>query len=158
MSGTPPGDGLAPRERAAFGRDARQAGAPVVPAPPQGALCRRVRAVAEHLEAAGDTQSAGELRSALDAWADESRGWTVELARQLGVHHDINNALVGVRGNVQLLLLGPAGQAPATRDRLEVVLRESDRIRDAATRLNALKVALTALSREDESTGTKRAG
>ncbi len=130
---------------------------PPVPAPPQTALCQRVRAVAEQLQAAGEARLASELREALETWMREQRGWTVDLARQLGVHHDINNALVGVRGNVQLLLLGPAGQASGTRDRLEVVLRESDRIRDAATRLNALKIALTALTREDESTGTNRA-
>ena len=79
------------------------------------------------------------------------------MARQLGVHHDINNALVGVRGNAQLLLMGPAGQTPGARDRLEVVLRESDRIREAAHRLNALKSALAAVVRESQSTSASRA-
>ena len=81
-------------------------------------------------------------------WWQEERDWTGAVARQLTVHHDINNALVGVRGNAQLILMGPAATAPGVRDRLEVVLRESDRIREAAQRLNALKVALTALAGE----------
>jgi nitrogen-specific signal transduction histidine kinase len=113
--------------------------------------------VARRLEAGGDGLNAGELRAALEAWVCEHRSWMAELARQLGLHHDINNALVGVRGNVQLLLMGPAAQAPGARDRLEIVLRESDRIREAATRLNALKVALTALARESEPANARRA-
>jgi len=73
------------------------------------------------------------------------------------VYHDINNALVGVRGNAQLLLMGPAGAVPGARDRLEVVLRESDRIREAAHRLNALKSVLAALARESEPGPASRA-
>ena len=38
-----------------------------------------------------------------------SRRGTAGWRRLLGVHHEINNALVGVRGNAQLLLMGPAG-------------------------------------------------
>jgi nitrogen-specific signal transduction histidine kinase len=97
------------------------------------------------------------LCSALEGWWQEQLGWTGELARQLGVHHDINNALVGVRGNAQLLLMGPAGEVPGARDRLEVVLRESDRIREAAHRLNALKSVLAALARESDSGPASRA-
>ena len=61
---------------------------------------------------------------------------------QLGVHHEINNALVGVRGNTQLLMLSEAAGTPAVRERLEVVIRESGRIRDAAVQLQELKAAL----------------
>jgi nitrogen-specific signal transduction histidine kinase len=60
----------------------------------------------------------------------------------LGVHHEINNALVGVRGNAQLLLMDPNVQSPVVREKLEVLLRESGRIRDAAARLRELKAAL----------------
>ena len=151
------------------GRERRGAGRPadtapplkpgVVPVPPlpEAALRARVLAVAQRLEAAGDVDAAGELHEALETWSREQRSWTGELARQLGVHHDINNALVGVRGNVQLLVLGPAAQVPGARDRLEVVLRESDRIRQAAVRLSALKTALTALVHESESASAGRA-
>ena len=128
-----------------------------VPAPPHAALRTRVLGVARRLEGAGHLQDAHELREALETWGREQHGWAGDLARQLSVHHDINNALVGVRGNVQLLLMGPAAQAPATRERLEVVLRESERIRAAAMRLNALKAALTAVVHEAESTLADRA-
>lgn len=130
--------------------------APVTPAP-HAALRARVLDVAERLEAAGDAESARELRQALDAWAEAQRGWTADVARQLGVHHDINNALVGVRGNVQLLLMGPVAQTPGTRERLEVVLRESDRIKEAAIRLNALKSTLTAMTHDGEAAAASRA-
>jgi nitrogen-specific signal transduction histidine kinase len=58
------------------------------------------------------------------------------------VHHEINNALVGVRGNAQLMLINMAGQSPAVRERLEVVLRESGRIQEATVRLRELRQVL----------------
>jgi hypothetical protein len=124
---------------------------------PHAALRATLLDVALRLEAAGQVGAAGELRAALETWWQEQLGWTGGLARQLGVYHDINNALVGVRGNAQLLLMGPAGAVPGARDRLEVVLRESDRIREAANRLNVLKSALAALVRESESGPASRA-
>ena len=128
-----------------------------LPGAPHAALRARVLDVARRLEAAGQAEAAGELCAALESWWQEQLGWTGGLARQLGVYHDINNALVGVRGNAQLLLMGPAGEVPGARDRLEVVLRESDRIREAAHRLNALKSVLAALVRESESGPASRA-
>ena len=128
-----------------------------LPGAPHAALRKAVLDVTRRLEAAGQDEEARELRASLDTWWREQLGWTDELARQLGVHHDINNALVGVRGNAQLLLLGPAGQVPGARDRLEVMLRESDRIREAAHRLNALKSALTAVVRESQSAAVSHA-
>jgi nitrogen-specific signal transduction histidine kinase len=122
-----------------------------LPDAPHAALRATVLDVARRLEAAGQIEAAGELCAALESWWQEQSDWTDGLVRQLGVYHDINNALVGVRGNAQLLLMGPAGAVPGARDRLEVVLRESDRIREAAQRLNALKSGLAALVRESES-------
>jgi hypothetical protein len=122
-----------------------------MPGAPHAALRAAVLDVARRLEAAGQVEASGELCAALESWWQEQLGWTGGLARQLGVYHDINNALVGVRGNTQLLLMGPAGAVPGAKDRLEVVLRESDRIREAAHRLNVLKSALGALVRESES-------
>jgi nitrogen-specific signal transduction histidine kinase len=119
-----------------------------LPAPPHAALRDAVRTAVAELEAAGQPGLARRLDDAVATWWQEERDWTGAVARQLTVHHDINNALVGVRGNAQLILMGPAATAPGVRDRLEVVLRESDRIREAAQRLNALKVALTALAGE----------
>jgi nitrogen-specific signal transduction histidine kinase len=121
-----------------------------LPGAPHAALRATVLEVARRLEASGDDAISRELCAALEAWWREQLGWTGELARQLGVHHDINNALVGVRGNAQLLLMGPVGKVPGAKDRLEVVLRESDRIREAAHRLNALKSVLSVMAREDD--------
>jgi hypothetical protein len=125
--------------------------APAAPRPaPHAALRARLLELAARLDGSGATEAADELRRCVGSWWSEQLGWTTDVARQLGVHHDINNALVGVRGNVQLLLMGPAAQVPGARERLEVVLRESDRIREAAVRLNAVKSALTALARDGE--------
>jgi len=128
-----------------------------LPGAPHAALRATVLDVARRLEVAGQVEISGELCAALESWWQEQLGWTDGLVRQLGVYHDINNALVGVRGNAQLLLMGPAGEVPGVRDRLEVVLRESDRIREAAHRLNALKSALAALARESEPGPVSRA-
>lgn len=128
-----------------------------LPAPPHAALRDAVRAAVVELEAAGQSGPAERLRRAVAEWSREERDWTGAVARQLGVHHDINNALVGVRGNAQLLLMGPAASAPGVRERLEVVLRESDRIRDAAQRLNALKTTLTALAADGATEAPSRA-
>ena len=128
-----------------------------LPASPHATLRACLLDVVRHLEADGQTEAADRLRLALETWWRDQRVWTDEVMRQLGVHHDINNALVGVRGNVQLLLMGPATQAPGVKDRLGVVLRESDRIREAALRINALKMALTTVAHEGESTPSSRA-
>ena len=128
-----------------------------MPGAPHAALRATVLDVARRLEAAGQVEAAGELCAALESWWQQQLGWTGGIARQLSVYHDINNALVGVRGNAQLLLMGPAGAVPGARDRLEVVLRESDRIREAAHRLNALKSVLAALACESGSGPASRA-
>ena len=129
----------------------------VLPVSPHAGLRADILAQAARLEAAGQAGAAQGLRDAIEGWWRAQQGWNGEVARQLGVHHDINNALVGVRGNAQLLLMGDAARVPGVKDRLEVVLRESDRIRDAAQRLNALKSALTSVVHEDESASPSRA-
>jgi signal transduction histidine kinase len=128
------------------------------PDAPHAALRATLLDVARRLEAAGHVEVSSELCAALEGWWQEQLGWTDGLARQLSVYHDINNALVGVRGNAQLLLMGPAGAVPGARDRLEVVLRESDRIREAAHQLSALKSVLAALAGDGASgPGTRAA-
>jgi len=112
-----------------------------LPPPPfQGLRAQLLRHV-ETLEGAGEAAAARDLRAILDAWWTDQQKWNGELAGLLSVHHDINNALVGVRGNAQLLMMGPVSQQPGVKERLEVVLRESGRIRDAAVRLAELKSA-----------------
>jgi nitrogen-specific signal transduction histidine kinase len=122
-----------------------------LPALPTAALRTAVGEAAARLDSAGEAALAAALREAFAAWHSAQLGWTEALARELAVHHDINNALVGVRGNTQLLMLGPVAQVPGARERLDVVLRESDRIRLAGQRIHELKLLLTAVAHECES-------
>jgi nitrogen-specific signal transduction histidine kinase len=72
-------------------------------------------------------------------WWTEQQAWNDAFSNRLRLYHEINNALVGVRGNAQLLLLGPLGSEPEVRQRLEVMIRESTRIKEAASRLRELR-------------------
>lgn len=110
-----------------------------VPAPPWEALRLRLLAQAEALGSAGDIRGSGRLRALVEEWWESQWRWNGEMVRRLRVGHDINNALVGVSGNIQLLLMGPAGQQAGIKERLEVVLREAGRIEAAARRLHELK-------------------
>ena len=93
-------------------------------------------------ERAGDTAAAVVLRQTVERWWNEQESWTAQAREVLGLHHEINNALVGVRGNTQLMLMNPAGHAPGVHEKLEVVLRESGRIQEATARLRGLKAVL----------------
>jgi signal transduction histidine kinase len=96
-------------------------------------------------ERAGDA-SALELAERLDAaatrLAEDSDSLKRRLLASLSVNHDINNALVGVVGNAQLLGLGPAAALPGVKERLEVIARESNRIKQATMKLSEMKQAL----------------
>jgi len=94
------------------------------------------------IERAGDPRAAAALRALVEAWWFEQEAWNARVRDVLGVHHEINNALVGVRGNTQLMLMDPSGPGPDARERLEVVLRESGRIQEATLRLRDLKGVL----------------
>jgi len=94
---------------------------------------------ASALEASGAHEAAAALRGLTQEWWTEQQAWNGRLAEVLGVHHEINNALVGIRGNAQLLLMNPAVQQQGIRERLEVVLRESGRIQEATSCLRELK-------------------
>ncbi|MFN8586456.1 MAG: histidine kinase dimerization/phospho-acceptor domain-containing protein [Candidatus Eisenbacteria bacterium] len=109
---------------------------------PWVALYAELAAHVEALRDRGEAAAAAELNAIVDRWWSEQQQWDARAAESLTVHHEINNALVGVRGNAQLLLMGPAGQQAGVRERLEVVLRESSRIQEAAGRLRALKSSL----------------
>jgi len=82
------------------------------------------------------------LEAAADRLAGESDSLKRRLLASLSVNHDINNALVGVVGNAQLLGLGPAAALPGVKERLEVIARESNRIKQATMKLSELKQAL----------------
>lgn len=110
--------------------------------PPWEALKHRLEAEADTLASTGDAVGAATIRAAVAGWWCEQQAWNARMLESLAVHHEINNALVGVRGNAQLLLMNPAAQQPGFRERLEVVLRESSRIQEAAGRIAELKTGL----------------
>lgn len=105
------------------------------------ALRRELEAQVASIQHRGDSATAAELQAVVERWWAAQQEWNTRTAEVLGVNHEINNALVGVRGNAQLLLMGPAGQQSGVRERLEVVLRESSRIQEAAARLRELKTS-----------------
>jgi nitrogen-specific signal transduction histidine kinase len=110
-----------------------------LPAPPWDRLRERLLEQASARETAGDVAAATALRQTVEQWWNEQETWNTQVRDVLGIHHEINNALVGVRGNTQLMLMNPAGHPPGVREKLEVVLRESGRIQEATARLRDLK-------------------
>ena len=113
-----------------------------LPPSPHDELKRQLLAIADEQQTGGDPARAQQLQVLVASWWDDLARWEARLGQLLGVHHEINNALVGVRGNAQLLLMDPTVQSPVVREKLEVLLRESGRIRDAAARLRELKAAI----------------
>ena len=109
------------------------------PAAPYEALRARLLDRAGELVRDGREPEARALRATVDTWWDEQVAWNERVGEVLRVHHDMNNALVGIRGHAQLLLLSPEGQHPQVRTRLEVVMRESNRIREAAAVIESLR-------------------
>ena len=116
---------------------------PDFPPPPWRALRERLANRALELATAGDAAGAAVLRALVESWWREQELWDAAARELLRANHEINNALVGVSGTAQLMLLSPLGQQPKIRERLQVVLRESERIERAAQRLQSLKVALS---------------
>ena len=116
--------------------------APLPPPPPGAQMRARLTALADGLAGAGQESFAQALCTAIEAWSAEEEGWRQAVVNVLRLHHDITNALVGVRGNTQLLLMSPMAEQAGVRERLEVVLRESARIKDAAHRISELKATL----------------
>jgi len=110
--------------------------------PPFVRLRERLAEQVAGLEREGDPRAAAALHALVEAWWFEQEAWNARVRDVLGVHHEINNALVGVRGNTQLMLMDPSGFGPGARERLEVVLRESGRIQEATLRLRDLKGVL----------------
>ena len=110
--------------------------------PPFLRLRERLEEQAATIESGGDPHTAAALRALVEAWWFEQESWNARVRDVLGVHHEINNALVGVRGNTQLMLMDASGHVSGARERLEVVLRESGRIQEATLRLRDLKGVL----------------
>ncbi len=102
-------------------------------------------ALAARLRARGDAESiacADELEAEARRLGAERDATLTRVFESLSVNHDVNNALVGIFGNAQLLGLGPAAQLPGVADRLAVITREANRIKQAALRISELKQGL----------------
>ena len=111
-------------------------------APPWEALRDRLLERAEGMNASGDVTGAAVLRALVESWWGEQQRWTDALRDALRANHEINNALVGVSGNAQLLLLSPTGQNPAVKERLQIILREAGRVERAARELQETRARL----------------
>lgn len=122
-----------------------------MPSPPGDELPRTMcdpeltELVAELRARASDAEAAhwaDRIEEAGTRLAGETDALKRRLLTTLSINHDINNALVGVVGNAQLLGLGPAAALPGVKERLEVIARESNRIKHATLRLSELKQSL----------------
>ena len=109
---------------------------------PRPTMDAELEAIVVQLRAEGSGALAERLEQAGLRLCEESDSLKRRLLSSLSVNHDINNALVGVVGNAQLLGLGPAAALPGVKDRLDVIARESNRIKQATLRLSELKQAL----------------
>ncbi|HKA24409.1 MAG TPA: histidine kinase dimerization/phospho-acceptor domain-containing protein [Candidatus Eisenbacteria bacterium] len=100
--------------------------------------------IVKWLEGRGEHEAAGRVR----ALADRLGEWEAQVTRQvvdtLAVHHDIRNALTGVLGNAQLVLMGPGAEVPGVRRRLESLVHEAERIKDITDRLHQARAGLLA--------------
>jgi nitrogen-specific signal transduction histidine kinase len=105
---------------------------------PAGGFRERLLVIANEMAAAGVPESADALRGEIETWWVEQQEWEQSLTTLLELHHEINNALVGVRGHAQIMLHGSAASEPKVRDRLEVIIRESGRIEKAAQQVRKI--------------------
>jgi len=113
-----------------------------VKAPAFAALHARMIAALDDMEVEGGEERAEPLRKAIEDWWSAQQQWNEYLSQLFGVHHEVNNALVGIRGNAQLIQRSAAAGHPGVRERLEVVIRESQRIQEAMGRIRDAKIAL----------------
>ena len=111
-------------------------------APAYDALHARMIGALADIEAEVGSEKAERLRKAIQEWWSAQQAWNEHLSQLFGVHHEINNALVGIRGNAQLMQRSAAAEHPGVRERLEVVIRESQRIQEAMGRIRDAKIAL----------------
>ena len=111
-------------------------------APAYATLHARMLTALASLEAETGGEHARELRDAIEEWWRAQQAWNDHLSWLFGLHHEINNALVGIRGNAQLIQRSASAHPPGVLERLEVVIRESQRIQEAVGPLRDAKIAL----------------
>jgi signal transduction histidine kinase len=116
----------------------------VNPAPTPSRPSDEAAELASWLDSNGQPEAAERVR----VLADHLIEWEAEVTRQaseaLAVHHDIRNALTGVLGNAQLVLMGPGAEVPGVRRRLESLVHEAERIKDITDRLHQARAGLLA--------------
>lgn len=100
--------------------------------------------LAAWLDSQGAVEAADRARQLVSAMTDWEQGLRTRAGEALGVHHDIRNALTGVLGNAQLLLMGPAADLPGVRRRLDSLVHEAERIKEMAERLQRARMELAA--------------
>ena len=114
------------------------------PTPSLGRPSDEAAELARWLEEGGQPEAAERVR----VLADHLIEWEAQVTRQateaLAVHHDIRNALTGVLGNAQLVLMGPGAEVPGVRRRLESLVHEAERIKDITDRLHQARAGLLA--------------
>ena len=117
---------------------------PALPTPPWSGFHAELVGLARDLAHAGDETGAARLSAVTERWWVAQCAWAEAVHDRMRMHHDINNALVGVSGSAQLLLLGPAGADRKAKERLEVIVREAGRITQAVRALGELRAQLRA--------------
>jgi signal transduction histidine kinase len=105
---------------------------------------RQAAELADWLEEQGNAEAAGRARELADRLVEWEADVTKRAGEALAVHHDIRNALTGVLGNAQLVLMGPGAEIPGVRKRLEVLIHEAERIKEISDRLHQARAALMA--------------
>jgi signal transduction histidine kinase len=115
------------------------------PVPPRPSA--RAAELAHWLRERGDGEAAERATALAVVVADWERTVLQSAGDALAVHHDIRNALTGVLGNAQLVLMGAGGDAPGVRRRLESLVHEAERIREITDRLSKARTGF--LSNEE---------
>jgi signal transduction histidine kinase len=109
---------------------------------------REARYFARGLLERGDEELARQAQALAEQVESWESAWRRRVTEVLAAHHEMNNALTGVFGNAQLVLLGPASELPGVRQRMESLLREAERLRDATSQLRALRQELQRAEQE----------
>lgn len=105
---------------------------------------REATELAVWLQGHGNAEAAERARELVGRLVEWEADVTKRAAEALAVHHNIRNALTGVLGNAQLVLMGPGAEVPGVRKRLEVLIHEAERIKEISDRLHQARAALMA--------------
>jgi len=116
----------------------------VNPAPKPERPSEEAAELALWLEGQGQMEAAERVRALASRLEDWEAHLVSHVGEALAVHHDIRNALTGVLGNAQLVLMGPGAEVPGVKRRLETLVHEAERIKDISDRLHQARAGLLA--------------